>query len=78
MSARNARQEGNESIEQYVTRLRKLSMYCEYGNSTSEHIRDQVIVGCKLSRFRTKLLEKNDLTLEDVLDMGKTREAASQ
>ena len=32
-----------ESIEQFVNKLRKLSQYCEYGNKTDEHIRDQVI-----------------------------------
>ena len=57
----NAHQESNESIEQFVTRLRKLSMYCEYGAQTSAHIRDQVIRGCKSSKFRTKLLEKKEL-----------------
>ena len=40
----NAYQESNERIEQFVTRLRKLSMYCEYGAQTNAHIRDQVIV----------------------------------
>ena len=73
----NAKQDSTESIEQFVTRLRKLSMNCEYGNKQSEHIRDQVIRGCKSSRFRTKLLEKKDLTLDDVLEIGKTREAAA-
>ena len=34
----NAKQDSTESIEQFVTRLRKLSMNCEYGNKQSEHI----------------------------------------
>lgn len=73
---KNAKQNSSESIEQYVTRLRALAMYCEYGDKKNKHIRDQVIVGCRSSKFRTKLLEKKELSLGDVLEIGKTREAA--
>jgi len=29
--------------KQFVTRLRKLTNHCEYGDTNEEHIRDQVI-----------------------------------
>ena len=73
----NARQENGERIEQFVIRLRKLSVYCEYGDNTNEHIRDQVITTCRSPKFRTKLLEKRELTLEKVLEMDKSREAVT-
>ena len=35
-------QEVGESIDSYVTRLRKLTLYCEYEATTEDEIRDQV------------------------------------
>ena len=59
-------QHKSESIEQFVTRLRKLTLYCEYGDSTEEQIRDQVIATCNSTKLRRKLLTESDLTLEKV------------
>jgi len=58
-----AKQEKEESIEQYVTKLRKLSEFCEYGDQRENEIRDQLIASCSSSRFRKKMLETADLTL---------------
>ena len=38
-------QEQGEKIEQFVTHLRKLSLFCEY-TDLDEQIRDQVLVAC--------------------------------
>ena len=73
----SAKQKPNESIEQFVTTLRKLSLYCEYGAMTEEHIRDQVIDGCHSSKFRKKLLIETGLTLAKVIQLGKITEAAN-
>jgi hypothetical protein len=73
----SAKQESHESIDQYVTRLRKLTLYCDYKASTEENIRDQVIGSCKSTKFRTKLLQEKDLTLEKLIEIGQSREAAS-
>ena len=45
----NAKQKENESIEQYVTRLRRLAQYCEYNDIVEEQIRDQVVATCNSS-----------------------------
>ena len=46
-----AKQHSQESIEQFITRLRKLSLHCEYDNKTDEQIRDQVIATCSSNKF---------------------------
>ena len=69
-------QHKSESIEQFVTRLRKLTLYCEYGDSTEEQIRDQVIATCNSTKLRRKLLTESDLTLEKVLQIGQSMEQA--
>ena len=67
-------QEVGESIDSYVTRLKKLTLYCEYEAATEDEIRDQVIAKCKSSKLRKRLLQEPDLTLEKVLRIGKLME----
>ena len=73
----NAKQEAHESIEQYVTRLRKLTTHCEYGDATNDQIRDQVIASCRSSKHRTKFLQERDLTLQKVIEIGQSHELAA-
>ena len=53
---REAKQETDESLDQFITRLRKLTTYCKYGNNVNDKIRDQVIHICK--KLRTRLLQQ--------------------
>ena len=71
-----ATQNQNETIEQYVTRLRQLSLHCEYGEETDNNIRDQVITSCRSSKLRNKLLTETELTLEKTTRIAKTMESA--
>jgi hypothetical protein len=50
----------NETIEQYITRLRQRAETCEFGNRNAidEQIRDQVVDKCLNHSLRRKLLEK--------------------
>ena len=66
----------NESIEQFITRLRQLSLYCEYTDA-DEQIRDHVIVACSSSKFRKRLLTEKDLTLDKTIQIGRTMESAN-
>ena len=38
-------QQSEETIQSYVTRLRKLAATCEYGALTDELIRDRLVIG---------------------------------
>ena len=68
---REAKQETNESLDQFITRLRKLTTYCEYGNNVNDEIRDEVIHTCKSTKLQTRLLQEQDLTLEKVENIGR-------
>ncbi len=67
-------QEIGETIDSYVTRLKKLTIHCEYGEATQDEIRDQVIAKCKSSKLRKRLLQEPDLTLNKVITIGKLME----
>ena len=66
-----AKQETNESIEQYITRLRQLCLYCEY-NDNDEEILDHVIATCKSSKLQKCPLTEADLTLEKLITISQT------
>lgn len=43
-------------MTQFVTRLRQLSVNCEFGTENDDFIRDQIIDKCNSNQLRTKLL----------------------
>ena len=62
---RRMSQEESETIDQFVTRLKQKSLSCDYGESSDELIRDQVIDKCRSVALRRKLLERGQtLTLK--------------
>ena len=63
---RKACQNDEESVAQYVTRLRQLAHLCEFGDQVDDFIRDQVIDNGRSKRLRTKLLAERDLNLESL------------
>ncbi|KAJ1101276.1 hypothetical protein NDU88_006348 [Pleurodeles waltl] len=44
----------HESIDEFVARLRELSIKCRFGNMTEELIRDQLIVQCKEKKIQER------------------------
>ena len=56
-------QTSKESVQTYVTRLRKLAASCEYGASTDEFIRDKLVIGFKSQGDKVRLLREKSLTL---------------
>lgn len=74
---RAMKQSQNETIDQFVTRLRQKAEFCGYGTKTDESIRDQVIEKCSSSVLRRKLLERGkDLTLEKLQTIARALEAS--
>ena len=57
---RETSQLANETVEQFVTRLRQKAQTCEFGDAATvdEQIRDQVISKCLSHELRRKLLQK--------------------
>ena len=62
-----------ESIDKYITRLKRKAQYCNFADE-SEMIRDQVIEKCTSHRLRRKLLERADVKLDDVIKLAQTME----
>ena len=71
-------QEDNESIDQYVTVLRKLAQTCNFCNClTDSLIRDRFVLGIKDESTRKKLLQEKKLTISRAIDIGRSGETAN-
>ena len=67
-------QEPGETLDMYVTELKKLAKYCEFGENLNRELKSQIIQSCKSSKLRTQALENKDWTLKQILDKGRSME----
>ena len=72
---RRAKQEKDEDLASFCTRLRRLSVTCNFADANRE-IKSQIIERCSDSKLRLKLLDhsKRDWTLEQVIAAGRAME----
>ena len=70
---RQAKQERNETISAFHTRLRQLAVTCEFHDVDGE-IKTQMVQSCSSHKLRTKALENPSYTLTQLLDAGKAME----
>ena len=66
---RSSHQKSDETISQYVTRLRTLSKSCEFPDVNDELV-DQVIEKSHSKKLRKRLLKERDLTLDKLLELS--------
>ena len=71
------RQEG-ESIAKYISELRALSEFCNYGNSLNDMLRDRLVCGVADQAIQRKLLAESNLTLEKATNIALAMETAVQ
>ena len=71
-------QEMNESVDTYVTALRKLAKTCDYGALTDSLIRDWMVVGIDDNSTRKKLLQSSKLTLDQFIDISRSTETSAR
>ncbi|CAH3149268.1 unnamed protein product [Porites lobata] len=71
-------QESNESVDAYVTALRKLAKTCNYGTLADSLIRDRIVVGINDNSARKKLLQAGKLTLSQCIDICRSSETSAR
>ena len=71
-------QESGETIDQYVTVLRRLSETCEFETLKNSLIKDRIVLGVNNTKVRERLLRVQDLTLEKALDVVRSAEATER
>ncbi|CAH0724893.1 unnamed protein product, partial [Brenthis ino] len=63
-------QMSGESINTYLAELKKLSLYCNYGENLTEQIRDKFISGLNNEKIKQKLLNESEVTLEKAYNIA--------
>ena len=60
----------DESVSIFVAELKKLTEYCEYGDSLNDMLRDRLVCGINHEKNQQRLLsEGSSLSLEKALDI---------
>lgn len=72
---RKATQQPNETVDQFVTRLRKLAATCEF-HDVSREIKSAVIQNCLSKRLRRYVLREDTLKLDELLAKARSLEAS--
>ncbi|XP_077971377.1 uncharacterized protein LOC120341791 [Styela clava] len=72
---RQIKQASDETVDQFVCRLRQRATTCGFDDKEDDHIRDQVIDNCRSNSTRRRFLEKENLELSDLLKIARAMEA---
>ena len=64
-------QKPSESVSEFVAQLRKLSEYCEFGDTLQDMLRDRLVCRCKDQRLQCKLLAELELTFDKAFKIVK-------
>jgi len=76
-SFRKSTQAGNETIDAYHARLRALANYCQFRDTDAE-IKSHIIQTCISTRLRSKELTEPNLTLNQLVDIGRAMETSKR
>ncbi|UYV85035.1 K02A2.6-like [Cordylochernes scorpioides] len=68
-------QRPEETIEEFVTVLHRISEHCEYANLREELIRDRLVLGVKDRKLSGKLMLNENLTLAKAVEIARQWEA---
>ncbi|XP_061193203.1 uncharacterized protein K02A2.6-like [Saccostrea echinata] len=72
---RNCKQSGTQTLDEYVTELRRLSKDCEF-NDVNKEILSQIIQHCRSNRLWRRALREPDMTLQNLMDLDRAMEVA--
>ena len=70
--------EPNESIQDYVPELRRLTVHCEFGNFLDEALCDRFIYGLWSKAMQKKLLVEVGITFTRAFEIAQSMELAAQ
>ena len=71
-------QRDDETIDQYITDLKKKAQTCEFQNLKDGLIRDRVVCGIRCDKTRSRLLKEPDPTLQKAIDICRANEATTK
>lgn len=71
----NTRVQGRqETIDQYMTKLKLITKNCDFGDLESQLVRDRLVCGTNSEEVRQRLLSVEDLTLDKAISICRAHE----
>ena len=74
---RMVKQTASETIDAYHNRLRSLAKYCEFSDLDAE-IKSHITQTCRSSRLRRRALTDSSMTLQQLIDVGRSMEVSER
>lgn len=72
------KQKDEESVQQFLSALQKLSLHCKFGSYLNTALRNQLVFGASSKKIQARLLELPDLTLERAIQVATTMELSEK
>ena len=70
-------QNAEETVDEFVNRIRKLASSCQFGTLTEELIRNKLVLGISDQSKKLRLLKEEDLTLNKAVNICRSSEIAN-
>ena len=67
-----------ETVAQYVSELRALAEYCNFGDTLETMLRDRLVCGVNDEKIQNRLLSESGLTYQKALGLAQSLETAAQ
>ena len=74
----NCDQAPQETVDQWVTKLRQLSKSCNFGTLTDSLLRDRIVLGAKDKAARARMFREKDVDADKAIDQLRSSEIATQ
>ena len=71
------RQQG-ETVATYVSELRAIAQWCNFGESLENMLRDRLVVGIDNEAIQRRILSESTLTFKKALELAQSLEAAAR
>ena len=75
-NARSRKQ--GETVAKFITELKRLTEYCEFGDRLDEMMRDRLVCGINEERWQKRLLAEPNLTYKKAIDIAQALETAEK
>ena len=74
----DAKQQANETVDQFLHRLRKLARPCKWENQLDNMLRDRLVHGCRDPHARARAYRKINCTLKDAIEILRISETTNK
>lgn len=75
---RQMRQKPEEKIDRFMVRLRTQAKRCGFNDQLDQNLRDQLIVGCKSTQLRRKMLSRDNESLDTFIFTARIMESVAE